>query len=174
MGFQPRLSQPRQKSSGTTSPMYHMHLGAVHVYEGRGRDSRHEAQGAEAKADCESWSYVQVDYFFMKYRDEEVAQPYLSAIDSRYGRCLAVKCVTKGSQDEYAVKALEIFCRQLGAEKFFPTVGLRAQHSGRGWTRCEPKFQEVWLGSPPSRVNSLWGWRKDFMQLQSPIAGFFC
>ena len=55
----------------------------------------------------------------MKYLDEEVAQPYLSAIDSKYGRCMAVKCVTKGSQDEYAVKALENFCRQLGAEKFF-------------------------------------------------------
>ena len=55
----------------------------------------------------------------MKYRDEEVAQPYLSAIDSRYGRCMALKCVTKGSQDEYAVKALEVFCRQLGTEKFF-------------------------------------------------------
>ena len=86
---------------------------------GRGRDSRHEAQGAEAGADCESWTHVQVDYFFMKYREEEVAQPYLSAIDSRYGRCLAVKCVTKGSQDGYAVKALENFCWQLGAEKFF-------------------------------------------------------
>ena len=32
---------------------------------------------------------------------------------------MAVKCVTKGSQDEYAVKALENFCRQLGAERFF-------------------------------------------------------
>ena len=86
---------------------------------GRGRDCRHEAQGAEARAECKSWPYVQVDYFFMKYRDEEVAQPYMSAVDSRYGRCLAVKCVTKGSQDEYAVKALEIFCRQLGTGKFF-------------------------------------------------------
>ena len=83
---------------------------------GRGRNRRHEAQGAEARADSESWPYIQVDYFFMKYRDEEVAQPYLSAVDSKYGRCLAVKCVTKGSQDEYAVKALENFCRQLGAE----------------------------------------------------------
>ena len=86
---------------------------------GRGRDRRHEAQGAEARADSESWPYIQVDYFFMKYRDEEVAQPYLSAVDSKYGRCMAVKCVTKGSQDEYKVMALENFCRQLGAEKFF-------------------------------------------------------
>ena len=57
---------------------------------GRGRDRRHETQGAEARADSESWPSIQVDYFFMKYRDEEVAQPYLSAVDSKYGRCLAV------------------------------------------------------------------------------------
>ena len=97
----------------------HMPLGCSVCVRGRGRDCRHEAQGAEARADSESWPYIQVDYFFMKYRDEEVAQPYLSATDSKYGRCKAVKCVTRGSQDEYAVKALENFCRQLGAEKFF-------------------------------------------------------
>ena len=34
MGFLPRLNRPRRKSSGTTSPMYHMPFGAVHVYEG--------------------------------------------------------------------------------------------------------------------------------------------
>ena len=28
------MNQPRLKSSGTTSPMYHMPLDAVHVYEG--------------------------------------------------------------------------------------------------------------------------------------------
>ena len=122
----------------------------------RGRDSRHETQGAEARADCESWSYVQVDYFFMKYRDEEVAQPYLSAIDSRYGRCLAVKCVTKGSQDEYAVKALEIFCRQLGAEKFFlqsdpepiiqDVVGKVCTKVPGGMARITPKQSKQSLG----------------------------
>ena len=123
---------------------------------GRGRDSRHEAQGAEARADCESWSYIQVDYFFMKYRDEEVAQPYLSAINSRYGRCMAVKCVTKGSQDEYAVKALENFCRQLGAEKFFlqsdlepsiqDVVGKVCTKVPGGMARITPKQSKQSLG----------------------------
>ena len=123
---------------------------------GRGRDSRHEAQGAEARADSESWPYIQVDYFFMKYRDEEVAQPYLSAIDSKYGRCMAVKCVTKGSQDEYAVKALENFCRQLGAEKFFlqsdpepsiqDVVGKVCAKVPGGMARTTPKQSKQSLG----------------------------
>ena len=123
---------------------------------GRGRDRRHEAQGAEARADSESWPYIQVDYFFMKYRDEEVAQPYLSAVDSKYGRCMAAKCVSKGSQDEYAVKALENFCRQLGAEKFF--LQLDPEHSiqdvvGKvcakvpgGMARTTPKLSKQSLG----------------------------
>ena len=105
VGFQPRSSQPRRKSSGT---------------------------------------------------NEEVAQPYLSAIDSRYGRCLAVKCVTKGSQDEYAVKALEIFCRQLGTEKFFlqsdpepsiqDVVGKVCTKAPGGMARITPKQSKQSLG----------------------------
>ena len=123
---------------------------------GRGRDSRHETRGAEARADSESWPYIQVDYFFMKYRDEEIAQPYLSAIDSKYGRCMAVKCVTKGSQDEYAVKALENFCRQLGAEKFFlqsdpepsiqDVVGKVCTKIPGGMARTTPKQSKQSLG----------------------------
>ena len=96
-----------------------MPLGAVYVFVGEDVIVATKHKEQKLRAECESWLYVQVDYFFMKYRDEEVAQPYLSAVDSRYGRCLAVKCVTKGSQDENAVKALEVFFRQLGTEKFF-------------------------------------------------------
>ena len=118
---------------------------------GLGRDRRHEAQGAEARADSESWPYIQVDCFFMKYRDEEVALPYLSAIDWKHGRCMAVKCVTKGSQDEHAVKALENFCRQLGAEKFFlqsdpehsiqDVVGKVCAKVPRGMARTTPQAE---------------------------------
>ena len=100
--------------------------------------------------------YIQVDYFFVKYRDEEVAQPYLSAVDSKYGRCMAVKCVTKGSQDEYAVKALENFCRQLGAEKFFlqsdpehsiqDVVGKVCAKVPGGMARTTPKQSKQSLG----------------------------
>ena len=92
----------------------------------------------------------------MKYRDEEVAQPYLSAVDSKYGRCMAVKCVTKGSQDEYAVKALENFCRQLGAEKFFlqsdpehsiqDVVGKVCAKVTGGMARTTPKQSKQSLG----------------------------
>ena len=89
VGFLYQRSRPRRRSSGITLLMCHMLPGAVH-----------EAQGAEARADSESWPYIQV-------------------VDSKYGRGMAVKCVTKGSQDECAVKALENFCRRLGVEKFF-------------------------------------------------------
>ena len=99
---------------------------------GRGRDSRHEAQGAEARADCESWSYIQVDYFFMKYREEDVAQPYLSAVDSKYGRCMAVKCVTKGKPGRVRGEGLGELLPAVGRREVLPTVGPRALHPGRG------------------------------------------
>ena len=117
---------------------------------GRGRDSRHEAQGAEARADCESWSFFQVDYFFMKYRDEEVAQPYLSAIDSRYGRCMAVKCVTKGKPGRVRGEGIRELLPAVGSREVLPTVGPRGPASRTWWARYAPKFQEAWLG-PPSK-----------------------
>ena len=109
----------------------------------------------------------------MKYRDEEVAQPYLSAVDSKYGRCMAVKCVTKGSQDEYAVKALENFCRQLGAEKFFPQSD--PEHSIQDVVRkvCARVPGGMARTTHKQSKQSL-GWRKGFMAPWSPFAGFFC
>ena len=56
---------------------------------------------------------------------------------------------------KYAVKALEIFCRQLRAEKF--SYSRTLSPAFRMWcARYAPKFQEAWFGSLPSRVNSLW------------------
>ena len=61
---------------------------------------------------------VQVDYFFVKADPEESLATGLSAIDSVYGRTLAVECETKGPEDKFAVEGLKRYCRSLGFEKF--------------------------------------------------------
>ena len=100
---------------------------------GRARDSRHEAQGAKSRADCESWSYVQVEYFSMKYRDEEVAQPYLSAIDRlKIREVYGGEVCVKRKPGRVRGEGIGDFLPAVRSRKVFPTVRPRAQHSGRG------------------------------------------
>ena len=53
--------------------MCHMLPGAVYAHEGEAAivDTKHKELKHVPTA--KSWPYIQVDYFFMKYRDEEVA-----------------------------------------------------------------------------------------------------
>ena len=81
---------------------------------GRGRDDPHRKQTQIE----EKVPDVQIDYFFLKTQAEEKVVPCLSAVDSVYGRTMAVQCEQKGRGDKYAVKSLENFCRSLGFEKF--------------------------------------------------------
>lgn len=53
---------------------------------------------------------MQVDYLFMKYRGEGPVHTYLSALDSRHGRCMDIKFANKGGQDKQSAKTLESFC----------------------------------------------------------------
>ena len=142
--------------------MCHMLPGAVYVYEGEVANRRHETQGAEARADSESWPYIQVDYFFMKYRDEEVAQPYLSAVDSKYGRCMAVKCVDKGKPGRVCGEGPWRTSAGSWALRSSSYSRTPSTASRTWWARYAPKFQEDMARTTPKQSKQSLGLAERF------------
>jgi hypothetical protein len=60
---------------------------------------------------------IQIDYFFVRTDQDMILAKGLSAIDSVYGRTLAVDCQQKGASDKSAVKQLVNYTRSLGFER---------------------------------------------------------
>ena len=81
---------------------------------GRGRDDRHQSSSGHGP---EATPVVQLDYCFARFGPGDPQVPVLCAIDNVYHRSMAVWCDRKGSRDNYAVKAVEEFCKSLGFEK---------------------------------------------------------
>ena len=69
---------------------------------GRGRDRVHRAVVHE-EVEC---PVVEMDYTYMKTRDDDAVQPVLVAVEKKTGFGVAVHCVQKGPQDVFAIRAV--------------------------------------------------------------------
>ena len=79
---------------------------------GRAADDPHPTQVEKSPLPV-----IQIDYFFVRTDQDRILAKGLSAIDSVYGRTLAVDCQQKGASDKGAVRQLTNYTRSLGFER---------------------------------------------------------
>ena len=79
---------------------------------GRSPDDPHPS-----KSEKSPLPVIQIDYFFVRTDQDMILAKGLSAVDSVYGRTLAVDCQQKGAGDKGAVKQLVNYIRSLGFER---------------------------------------------------------
>eukprot|EP00971_Amphidinium_carterae_P131715 2609006-Amphidinium_carterae.1 len=84
----------------------------------RARDDAHRRADVE-QVRQKPIPVIQIDYCFLKSREQEQQHTVMIGIDSVYAMTFAVSCQQKGSGDSYAMGCLEAYCRMLSFEECY-------------------------------------------------------